>query len=55
MNDLVWSLEERPNVDVEPEVGETCSDHLRSTIVTVLSHLGNLKKNKSYMLIFSSS
>ena len=35
------SLEQRADVDVKPEIRKCRGNHLRSAIVTVLSHLGN--------------
>ena len=39
--DLFRRLEQRPDVDIEPEVGERGGDHLLATVVTVLAHLGD--------------
>ena len=38
---LLRSLEQRTHVDVEAAVGITCSHHFGTTVVTVLTHLGN--------------
>src|SRR5262249_25822603 len=37
--DLLWRLEERPDVDVEAEVRERGGDHLRAAVVPVLPDL----------------
>ena len=39
--DLGWRLEQRPDVDVEPEVGERRGDDLLAAVVTVLADLGD--------------
>lgn len=38
---LGWSLEQRSHVHVETAVGITGCYYLRTTVVTVLTHLGN--------------
>ena len=39
--DLLGRLEQRPDVDVEAEVGERGGDHLLAAVVAVLAHLGD--------------
>ena len=38
---LFRSLEERTHIHVEAAVGITCCHYLSTTVVTVLTHLGN--------------
>ena len=48
---FVRLLEERPDIDVKPEIGIGGGDHFCATVVTILAHLGDKNARMASVLL----